>query len=1279
MKGDFMLGRRGLSVVILLGMFVALEPVCWATPGDVDGANGVELKDAVLSLKVVAGLAADGATLAGDVDGDEAVGLAEAVFALRAMAKSGPTGRARAVLGPLAGATVKVYRLNDLENEIYSDVTDDEGYFDTQLLPEDLTKYVLVAVSGGEDVDADDDGETDPTPTPNAGTIHGLVTAAEFREGGFQVTALSDIVWRYTKNLTSQADADGISIRIRDLAGHFFGDNADFDGDGTVDAADICAFNPAEPGHRDRLNIDYAALLTDDPDVGKSVVDCYHENLAETLPVLLDKMFGHRLTRFPTTDPRYEKVRIEVSVFGEGGVESDVGGIRVVPEPAEGTENVDQAFVEQSAAETLTLTATPNPDPETEILFWVGCDSVSEDKTQCVVGRKMDRLVSVNFGYKETILQEGVDLVDLTTAQVIVGEGQVELDVTAGAGDSDMMATLADIQAGTIVVSGAGAGFLRRVVSSEKISAANYVLTTENAGLDEVIAQGTGAFYKRMTHGDLVDGKKRRTSADGKIRLIPSDDPNDATFTFQIGDPRKRDSKEGTLNWPSDDNPLVSLKGVVSMTVDIYQGADFGFGWPPLKEFIFVPKIRAEESLEVTAAKDFEMPDGVARHELPSLKFAPIPFSVGPVPVTIHPEVKIFIGLDGNAEMALTASGRLWQTAWAGIHYYRDSGIHPEYGFSNNHQFTPPSGQFSASLTPYVEVSPAFELYNATGPKIDVKGYFRLEAGGSMAVFSGDPCSGGLDAAAYAGIEADWGWDAENLKKLGKWTEKYIDGLNLGGKLIDPMEWDIRKWQIGGECVGTVPAHLDVTGLPVSGRVEKGAAEDVQQQYIVRNTGEEDLEWIVGYIDDGMLEVSPTSGNLGPNEAETVTMSLDAVHINSLQGLYINLLIFRNKSSKVNYAARGVMMEVTPPLPKPVLNPPESVVGSDGTPTPSLVDLSWTYADVGQAQGFEIYYTQTPDDLGSWRKAAVIVDPGRRAWRVSGLLPGASYYFQIKAYAGEMTPGASNMVSIETPAGDFANSLGMTFVRIPAGTFMMGSPESELGSFDRERPQHEVTLTQDFYMMTTEVTQAQWETVMGSNPSRFSNCGGDCPVEKVSWNDVQGFIAELNARGSQIYRLPTEAEWEYAARAGTTTAFYNGDITKTDCSPEPNLEAIGWYCGNSDVTYSGCYYTSNWGGRTTCAGTHPVAQKQPNAWGIYDMSGNVWEWVEDDWHSSYDGAPTDGSAWVDSPRDLNALRVIRGGTWYYYARNCRSASRYSNYPSYQRSHRGFRLALSPGR
>ncbi len=239
-------------------------------------------------------------------------------------------------------------------------------------------------------------------------------------------------------------------------------------------------------------------------------------------------------------------------------------------------------------------------------------------------------------------------------------------------------------------------------------------------------------------------------------------------------------------------------------------------------------------------------------------------------------------------------------------------------------------------------------------------------------------------------------------------------------------------------------------------------------------------------------------------------------------------------------------------------------------------------------------------------------------------------------------------------SADSYNSLGMGFKLISSGVFAMGSPLEEIGLRIHETPQHIVTISNDFYIQETEVTQSQWTAMMESNPSYFSLCGNDCPVEMISWDDVQNFILALNSMGEGIYRLPSEAEWEYAARAGSTTAFANGVSAVEDCSFESNLDRIGWYCGNS-------------GNRT-----HRVAQKAANAWGLYDMHGNVNEWCQD-WFGDYKS-----TAVVDPTGPMiGDSKVRRGGGWIGNSRRCRAASRYGNGPEDRYNFFGFRLIKEP--
>ncbi|MFM6325273.1 MAG: formylglycine-generating enzyme family protein [Microcystis panniformis] len=235
-------------------------------------------------------------------------------------------------------------------------------------------------------------------------------------------------------------------------------------------------------------------------------------------------------------------------------------------------------------------------------------------------------------------------------------------------------------------------------------------------------------------------------------------------------------------------------------------------------------------------------------------------------------------------------------------------------------------------------------------------------------------------------------------------------------------------------------------------------------------------------------------------------------------------------------------------------------------------------------------------------------------------------------------------------------------ITIPGGTFLMGSPENEEGSKGEERPQHEVTI-KPFLMSKYPITQAQWRAVAAlkkvnidlvSDPSCFKS--DNRPVECVSWNDAQEFCARLSNHTKKPYRLPSEAQWEYACRAGTTTPFYFGDRITTELA-----NYCGYYAYGDGTT--GVYQ-----GETTKVGSFKA-----NEFGLCDMHGNVWEWCQDDWHENYEGAPIDGSDWTSQG---NSRRVLRGGSWYDIPRNCRSASRNWDIAGLGNNGNGFRVVRS---
>jgi len=259
------------------------------------------------------------------------------------------------------------------------------------------------------------------------------------------------------------------------------------------------------------------------------------------------------------------------------------------------------------------------------------------------------------------------------------------------------------------------------------------------------------------------------------------------------------------------------------------------------------------------------------------------------------------------------------------------------------------------------------------------------------------------------------------------------------------------------------------------------------------------------------------------------------------------------------------------------------------------------------------------------------------------------------------------------------NGVSFDMIAVKGGTFTMGSTDQYADS--DEKIIHNVTVS-DFMIGKFEVTQKLWKAVMGSNPSYFK--GDNLPVENVSWNDAQEFIRKLNQQTGQNFRLPTEAEWEYAARGGTNTSLYNGEnINKRGKNNSPNLDKLAWYggnCGQNYTSYAGCdvsngYDISGWSEKQyndSKGGTHPVGLKQPNAYGLYDMLGNVWEWCQD-WYGDY----SSGSQTNPTGPSSGSYRVLRGGSWYNRAGNCRVSLRNSGSPDYRFSHLGFRLALVP--
>lgn len=239
----------------------------------------------------------------------------------------------------------------------------------------------------------------------------------------------------------------------------------------------------------------------------------------------------------------------------------------------------------------------------------------------------------------------------------------------------------------------------------------------------------------------------------------------------------------------------------------------------------------------------------------------------------------------------------------------------------------------------------------------------------------------------------------------------------------------------------------------------------------------------------------------------------------------------------------------------------------------------------------------------------------------------------------------------------------LTMMKIPSGSFLMGSPDTEPQAYENEQPQHPVTIS-SFCLNQSPITQAQWKAVanfpqvryaLDPDPSKFK--GSNRPVERVSWYEAVEFCQRMSQQTGRYYRLPSEAEWEYACRAGTTTPFHFGKKLPPELA---NFNHSNFSLGNNEKLNQG----------TTPVGSFQVA----NAFGLFDLHGNVYEWCADHWHDNYQGAPTDGSPWLSD--DENTPRLLRGGFWLNYASHCRSAYRNYSLPQTKSSPIGFRVACS---
>jgi hypothetical protein len=948
-----------------------------------------------------------------------------------------PSNPSQALLGPLSGAVIRAYRLNDLHNPVEGPLVAETsssnlalaGTFTLSLAGVPDNEWVLVSASGGMDIDANDDGHADTEPTQNYGTLHALARAVDWRAGGMRISALSDMVWRYSLNLLDQVPVSELVIRLDELARQFI--RQDIDGNNVIDWLDTVRFSPLNASHKAALNFDYQDLLTPNAD-GDSLVFALHAGDDVLTNQLLDELFGHALTRQPVPDSRYTSVRVHVDVFGLGAVASD-GAYGLHVDSGAPENNTHTVFLAPNADQVITLTATPSA--RTQVLGWQGCDSVTADLTQCNISLTQSQDVLVNFGAKTTQLVSQVLNLSRATNTLTANT----IDVLIPDSVDDLVSALAALQVGDFVVGATGMGFLRVVTRVTEINDHHYLLETTEASLEDLVLEGTGYLTKQMVNSDLLDYtpatstsaaqvSRRAFSGLPGIQLIPSRRADDKVFRLQFGqtanqatDSSRQQGKLAlsdtvTLIDDGQGNKLTA-SGSVDLKIALDTGFDYALG-KGLRSFRFITVVTSSQSLALAFTGN--VASFPKEHKVGTIEFGKIAFALGPVPVWITPKVDIWLGVSGAVTTELSTGIAFQQTVRAGIVYDASNSNDP---FRTVRSFTPewtptfPTISVTASLSAYLKTSPMLHIYDATGPALPVNGSLDLKATLQDEAF--DSCPEVLKVGFAFGLKSEFKWDLSGDSKLGKFL--HLDKLEQQATFtLFTDSWPLKSWSVGG-CPEPTPPFLQVSGPGIAEQIEYGDANGVfNASWTLTNTGEAgNLPWEADYKSGPEISIVPDWGNLPPGQSVTVNVALDTEQLPV--GTYQQTITLRNLyygtaldalfgDTLTGTTTKSVAVEVLPP------SPVAPVIESVQSPAAGSVTLTWSF-DPEQSpapiNGYQIYSSQTPTDPDRWVLSAIANRNAHSMDLPACFEGGKTVYLVMEAYGDEgFRSSLSNVESV---------------------------------------------------------------------------------------------------------------------------------------------------------------------------------------------------------------------------------------------------------------------------
>jgi len=825
-----------------------------------------------------------------------------------------------AIMGPLKDATVKVYKLTDLNNSIEEAQTGDLGAFSVNLNGIDDNEMLLVAISGGTDIDANDDGILDATPTVNNGTIRGLAKASDLKNGSVNVTLLSEVVYNYVKHLIGEVQQDDLEQAMNTVSAKLLKENINRE---AISYRDINNFVPINSESKNKLDFDYSILIGTD---SFATIMHSHDVNSSIIESKLNSLFSSRLTlNSDNLKSNNNFYKIEV-VPGFNSDISSIGSSLFV------NQDNNSSKLKDFIAKDSNVSFTVNLGDNVKINGWTGCDIISADGLTCSIQNiSHDRQVSPSIVYKESILNNNVK--DITNYFVTINDSNytVSLDLDANSSSRDFIESIAinDV----MVANGTSQRFARKVLSKLKVDNYNYIFETEEVSILDVFSQAGISFNRNLTHDDLVNTSaiNRSLRAHG-MQLEPPRFKGDDLFTIapmlHTGNNRSLEAGETWKIWESDDKTqAVSIQGKLSFKlkpiIDIntrlfsvksvkvaYQIENIGE-----VRLIATQGLNIEKKLSLIDFMEGRIVTGDnVQHDGWEPKGLEFDILLPYFKATV--KVPVFVGVEGSTNTALSF-GVGWNTKETiGMSYSNDESSIIKSSTRNYKLLGEiPGTNIEISIGAFLEPQPSIVFYNFIGLGVNIKAgpYIVAKAGGEY----NDDFLAGVSLKLNADIGLTPKLTSGSLMpnyfsvKLHNINTKFLANTSLrASKTI----WE-RSYP-----TDINPAYLEVDTVQINETLY--ADESFMTDYIftIRNTGDKDLHWSLdtsGYL-PSLLNISKENGILGPNDSEQITISGNINDLSNFAGqTWRGTLKFINNDKQENYVEENILAEVKTRLPAP--------------------------------------------------------------------------------------------------------------------------------------------------------------------------------------------------------------------------------------------------------------------------------------------------------------------------------------------------------------------------